>query len=239
MIRLHGRETIARGGSRSAGGRSVARRLAMTAALALTMYGALAQDTSHPRALIETSAQKMLQELEANRAEYRKDPKKVDKLVDELLLPNFDTAYAAEKVLGTHWKTATPEQRQRFINAFYRSLLAKYGAALVKFEAGQLKVMPFRGDVNKGSATIQTRVKTSDGTVVPVDYLMRKTPQGWKAYDVKVEGISYVTTFRNDFNTEINRNGLEAVIQRIEKGGAGKAAAQASDDSAKAAKPGT
>ncbi len=232
MIRLYGRRTIARGGS-------VLRRLAMTAALAMLTHGAWAQDNSHPRTLIETSAQKMLQELEEHRAEYRKEPRKVNELVDEILLPNFDTAYAAEKVLGTHWKAATAEQRQRFINAFYRSLLSKYGTALVKFEAGQLKVMPFRGDVNKGSATIQTRVKTTDGTVVPVDYLMRKTPQGWKAWDVKVEGISYVTTFRNDFNTEINRNGLEAVIQRIEKGGAGKASAQASGETAKTAKPGT
>ncbi len=233
MTRLYSRETIAGGGS-------VIRRLAVTASLAslVAAHGAHAQDSSHPRTLIETSAQKMLQELEAHRAEYRKDPKKVNKLVDEILLPNFDTAYAAEKVLGTHWKSATPEQRQRFVNAFYRSLLAKYGAALVKFEAGQLKVMPFRGDVNKGTATIQTRVKTTDGTVVPVDYLMRKTEGGWKAWDVKVEGISYVTTFRNDFNTEINRKGLEAVIQRIE-GGAGKAAAQTGDDAARAAKPGT
>lgn len=228
MIRLHGRETI--------------RRLVMTAALAtlVAAHGAWAQDNSHPRTLIESSAQKILQELEANRAEYRKDPKKVNTLVDEILLPNFDTAYAAEKVLGKHWKAATPEQRQRFINAFYRSLLAKYGSALVKFEAGQLKVMPFRGDVNKGAATIQTRIRTKDGTVVPVDYLMRKTPEGsWKAWDVKVEGASYVTTFRADFDSEINQKGLEAVIQRIERGTTAKTAAQAGGDTAKAAKPGT
>lgn len=227
MIRLHGRDII--------------RRLAMTAAFAmLTAHGAWAQDNSHPRTLIETSAQKILQELDTNRAEYRKDPKKVDKLVDEILLPNFDTAEAAKKVLGTHWKSATPEQRQRFINAFYRSLLAKYGSALVKFEAGQLKVMPFRGDLSKGSATIQTRIKTKDGTVVPVDYSMRKTEEGvWKAWDVKVEGASYVTTFRNDFNTEINQKGLEAVIERIERGNTAKAAAQAGGDTAKAAKPET
>lgn len=227
MIQLHGRETI--------------RRLVMTGALAtlVAAHGAWAQDNSHPRTLIETSAQKMLQELDTHRAEYRKDPKKVNRMVDEILLPNFDTAYAAEKVLGTHWGTATPEQRQRFVNAFYRSLLAKYGTALVKFEAGQLKVMPFRGDVNKGTATIQTRVKTTDGTVVPVDYLMRKTDAGWKAWDVKVEGISYVTTFRRDFNTEINQKGLEAMIQRIERGGTAKAAAPAGGDAAKAQKPTT
>ena len=88
-----------------------------------------------PRELIEISAQKMLDALEANRAEYRKNPEKVEQLVDEVLLPHFDTQYAARLVLGRHWRTATPEQRQKFVDAFYHSLLENYGAALVEFTA--------------------------------------------------------------------------------------------------------
>src|ERR1700761_4353512 len=84
--------------------------------------------TLGPQELVQNSAQKMLQELDANRAMYRADPKKLDDLVGNVLLPNFDTDYSARLVLGQTWKTATPDQRQRFVNAFYHSLLRNYGA---------------------------------------------------------------------------------------------------------------
>jgi phospholipid transport system substrate-binding protein len=161
----------------------------------------------------------MLDALEANRAAYRKDPKKVEQLVDEVLLPHFDTQYAARLVLGKHWRTATPEQRQKFVDAFYRSLLENYGAALVEFTADRMVVLPFRGDEQADRATVRTEVKRSDGTRVPVNYSMRKTEQGWKAWDVTIEGISYVKNFRDDFGAEIDQKGLDAVIRRLETEG--------------------
>jgi phospholipid transport system substrate-binding protein len=172
-----------------------------------------------PRELIETSAQKMLDALEANRADYRKNPKKVEQLVDEVLLPHFDTQYSARLVLGKHWRTATAEQRQKFVDAFYHSLLENYGAALVEFTADKMVVLPFKGDEQADRATVRTEVKRSDGTRVPVNYSMRKTPQGWKAWDVTIEGISYVKNFRDDFGAEIDQKGLDAVIRRLETEG--------------------
>jgi phospholipid transport system substrate-binding protein len=172
-----------------------------------------------PRELIETSAQKMLDALDANRAEYRKNPKKVEQLVDQVLLPHFDTQYAARLVLGKHWRTATAEQRQKFVDAFYQSLLENYGAALVEFTADRMVVLPFKGDASADRATVRTEVKRSDGTRVPVNYSMRKTEQGWKAWDVTIEGISYVKNFREDFGAEIDQKGLDAVIHRLETQG--------------------
>jgi phospholipid transport system substrate-binding protein len=84
----------------------------------------------------------MLKELDANRAAYRKDPSKIDALVEKDLLPHFDTEYAARLVLGAHWRDATPEQRQRFISAFYHSMIANYGKSLVDFTGDRLKVFP-------------------------------------------------------------------------------------------------
>ncbi len=90
-----------------------------------------APSTLGPQELVENSAKRMLQELDANRAMYAKDPAKLDALVANVLLPNFDTEYAARLVLGQYWRTATPDQRKRFVDAFYHSLLRNYGAALV------------------------------------------------------------------------------------------------------------
>jgi phospholipid transport system substrate-binding protein len=193
-------------------------RAAEDATKAATAKNATASEPG-PRELIETSAQKMLDALEANRADYRKHPGKVEQLVDEVLLPHFDTQYAARLVLGKHWRTATPEQRQKFVDAFYQSLRENYGAALVEFTADKMVVLPFRGDEKADRATVRTEVKRSDGTRVPVNYSMRKTEQGWKAWDVTIEGISYVKNFRDDFGAEIDQKGLDAVIRRLETEG--------------------
>ncbi len=116
-----------------------------------------------PQELVENSAKRMLQELDANRPMYQKDPAKLDSLVANVLLPNFDTEYAARLVLGQTWRTATPEQRKRFVDAFYHSLLHNYGNALVDFTADRFVILPYKGDPNETSATVQNRGQTVFG----------------------------------------------------------------------------
>ena len=176
-------------------------------------------NTSNPQELVENSAKKMLAELDANRAMYKGDPKKLDALVGNVLLPNFDTEYSARLVLGQYWKTATPEQRKRFVDAFYHSLLRNYGAALIDFTGDRFIILPYKGDPGDTTATVRTEVKRSSGDKVPVNFSLRKTPEGWKAWDVVIEGISYVKSFRTDFASEIQQKGLDDVITRLEKEG--------------------
>ncbi len=183
-----------------------------------------AVDASGPSQLIETAANIMVQEIAARRAEFRKDPKKLYALVDDVLLPHFDVSHAARLVLGRHWQTATPEQRKRFVDAFYKSLLHNYGDALVDFTGDRIKVQPYKGDPAATTASVRTTVKRSNGEPVPVNYSLRRTQDGWKAWDVVIEGISYVKSFREDFGSEIDQKGIDAVIQRLESQGAGKAA---------------
>ena len=168
--------------------------------------------------VVQTAAQNMLQALDANRDAYRKDPSKVGQLVDKYLLPHFDTEFAARLVLGQHWRSATPEQRQRFIDAFYHSVLTNYGNALVDFTADKLKVYPTNVDPNSTRATVRTEVKRSTGDRVAVNYYLHKTPEGWKAWDVVIDGISYVNSYREDFGAQIDQQGIDAVINRLERG---------------------
>ncbi|MGO8828965.1 MAG: phospholipid-binding protein MlaC [Steroidobacteraceae bacterium] len=172
-----------------------------------------------PQELVEDSAKRMLAELDAHRDMYAKDPAKLDSLVANVLLPNFDSEYAARLVLGQTWRTATPEQRKRFVDGFYHSLLRNYGNALLNFTADRFVILPYRGDPSDTSATVRTEVKKSSGEKVPVNFSLRKTDTGWKAWDVVIEGISYVKSFRTDFATEIQQKGLDEVIARLEKEG--------------------
>jgi phospholipid transport system substrate-binding protein len=171
-----------------------------------------------PSEIVQASAQGILKDLDANRDMYKKDPSKVSALVDKYLLPHFDTEYAARLVLAKYWRTATDDQKKRFIDAFYHSLLSNYGSALAEFTADRLKVFPTNVSPTDDHATVRTEVKRDNGDRIAVNYELRKEPTGWKAYDVNIDGISYVKSYREDFGTQIDQKGIESVITRLQKG---------------------
>lgn len=199
---------------------------AMTLALApaRSIQAAAAIDTTSPQALIETSSKALLADLDANRAQYRKDISGLYKVIETVFLPHVDVTFAAQQVLGTHWRTATPDQRKRFVDAFYKSLLTTYGDALVDFTGDRMRVLPFQGDAAAPRASVRSEIKRSNGAAVAVNYSLRKLDGGeWKVWDVVIEGISYVKSFREDFGLEIQQKGLDALLQRLETSGVEKA----------------
>ena len=182
-----------------------------------TAVAAEAIDNSSPQKLIETSSKALLADLDANRAKYRKDITQLYKVVDTIFLPHVDVDFAAQQVLGKNWRTATPEQRKRFVTAFYRSLLTTYGDALLEFTGDRMRILPFQGDATQPRASVRTEIKRSNGASVAVAYSLRKDAAGtWKVWDVVIEGISYVKSFREDFGLEIEKKGLEGLLQRLE-----------------------
>jgi phospholipid transport system substrate-binding protein len=186
------------------------------AGTAAPVRAAPAVDTSTPVALITSASEAMLADLDANRAKYRTDRAGLYKIVDDVLLPNFDVNFAAQQVLGRHWRDATPAQRERFVKAFYRSLLTTYGDALLDFTGDRLRILPFQGDPAADRATVRSEIRRDNGATVAVNYSLRRTAAGWKAWDVVIEGISYVKSFREDFGLEVDQKGLESLIVRLE-----------------------
>jgi phospholipid transport system substrate-binding protein len=171
-----------------------------------------------PTEVVQAAAQGMLGDLDKDRDAYRRDPSKIGHLVDKYLLPHFDTEFSARLVLGQHWRTATPEQRRHFIDAFYHSLLDNYGNALADFTSDRLKIFPTKVDADSTRATVRTEVKRSNGDRVAVNYYLHRTPEGWKAWDVVIDGISYVNSYREDFGAQIEAQGIDAVVKRLESG---------------------
>jgi phospholipid transport system substrate-binding protein len=199
------------------------RYLTVIAALWLSCSVGLAQSpapaaTDDPSAVVQNSAQAILTALDKDRDAYRKDPAKVAQLVNQYLLPHFDTEFAARLVLGLHWRDATPEQRKRFVDAFYHSLLSNYGSAITEFTADRLKIFPTKVEADATRATVRTEIRRDTGDRISVNYYMRKTPEGWKAWDVVIDGISYVNSYREDFGPQIESQGLDAVIKRLDSG---------------------
>ncbi len=156
------------------------------------------------------------QAVEGRQHELAEDKEALYALIDEILLPRFDRRYAAQLVLARHWRTASEEDREQFINAFYNHLMHMYAEAVLDFDLANLEVLPFRGDATKKRTTVKTIVVLDDGTRVPVNYGMVKRETGWLMFDVTIEGISYVRNFKAEVNAEIQAEGLDGVIRRLE-----------------------
>jgi phospholipid transport system substrate-binding protein len=174
--------------------------------------------SEQPSQVIDDAANGLLKALSADRQAYQNNPAKVQGLVDQYILPHVDTQFAAQLVLGRYWRTATPQQREQFVNAFYHSMLNNYGTAIVNFTSNTLKVYPSRVSPGDQNATVRTEMARSSGPPVSVNYYMHMTPDGWKAWDVVIDGVSYIMSYRQDFQPQIAQQGLPAVINSLEHG---------------------
>lgn len=195
------------------------RQLSLAIALAVgTVVAApvLAQDAApaaasqgmQPQQVVQQISDDLGKAIEGHQAELKNDKEKLIAVIDDTFLPHFDIDYASILVLGQHAREATPEQRQRFAKAFYNSITHRYAEGLLNYTRGRVKVLPFSGDLNKSRTVVRTQVMLDDGKSVSVDYAFRQSKSGdWKAYDVIIEGISYITNYRNQVDAEIKKNG--------------------------------
>lgn len=177
--------------------------------------------TATPQQVVQGIADDLGRAMDGHRDELRHDPDRLIKVIDSILLPHFDVDYASLLVLGTHARDATPDQRERFSHAFYDSITHRYAEGLLNYTKGRVKVLSADGEANTKRSIVRTQVMLSDGKSLSVDYAFRKTSSGdWKAYDVIIEGISYVTNYRNQVDAEIQKEGIEGLIKRLQTQGA-------------------
>ena len=118
--------------------------------------------------------------------------------------------------MGKYWRQASDEQRERFILALYRSLVRTYASGILEYRGDQLEVLPVDGDLASGKVVVETRVTLETGVVTPVNYRMRLKDDRWLAYDVIIEGISYVANYRKQYASEFRAKGIDAVIEELE-----------------------
>lgn len=169
-----------------------------------------------PNELVEGALQLLQQELGMRKAELTTDKSALYAFVDEILLPRFDRKLAAQLVLGRHWRTASDAEKEQFTSAFYTTLLHRYADGILEFDLSRFEVLSYHGDETKKRTSVKTKVRLDNGTVVPVSYSLIARPDGWRFYDVVIEGISYVRNFRAEIDSEIRSTSLAAVIERLE-----------------------
>jgi phospholipid transport system substrate-binding protein len=173
-----------------------------------------------PEKVVQKIADELASTIGDHREELKNDHDKLISEIDQILLPHFDIEYASLLVLGRNARAASPEQRSRFAKAFYNSIAHRYAEGLLNYTRGNVNVLPFGGELNEKRTIVRTEVVLDDGKRVAVDYAFRKTLSGeWKAYDVIIEGISYITNYRNQVAAEIKGTSLDSLITRLETQG--------------------
>ena len=175
--------------------------------------------TDDPVTLIKDITGQIFADVGENLEKYSNDHEALKALVRNDLMPLLDVRYAARLVLGRAGRGIEAGKIDEFATLMSDMLINRYSAGLLYFSSEvKLQVMPQRGDLNPKITRVRTRVSLPSGSLTPVDYAFHKTADGWKAFDVIVEGISYVTTYRNQIMPDVQANGIDSVIERLSKG---------------------
>ena len=182
----------------------------------LLVFMALPVMAESPNLVVEEAAALLASQLSGREDELAADKSALYSTIDAILLPRFDRVYSAQLVLGKHWRSASNEQRQRFIDAFYGSLLRRYAEGVLEYDQDMVQILPFRGDASKSRTMVRSFVLLDDGSKVPVNYGLVKREDGWLLFDVTIEGVSYIRNYRAEIDSEIRASSLEAVIERLE-----------------------
>ena len=169
-----------------------------------------------PQELVKATTDQTLARLQRERAVLQQNPDGIYDLVQEIITPHFDFIRISAWVLGKYWRTASQEQKIRFIKAFRTLLVQTYGVVLLDYTDQELRYLPLRDDPASGDVTVRTEVIQPNGEAVSINYRLYLKNGEWKVYDISVEGVSLVTNFRTSYATEIKQSGLDTLIQRLE-----------------------
>ncbi len=200
------------------------RWLTLVLTLAL-LPGAWAEgSTNGPRQILESTLDQMIGALRDHRAELQKNPDLIYPIVRRILVPQVDFQRASHWVLGRYWRSASPDQQRRFIDEFRKLLIRFYSTALAEYitknevpDPDIIRFLPVRAAPDEKDVTVRSEVRQPGGSSIPVQYQMYHTADGWKVYDVSVQGISMVVSYRSSFADEIRRGGLDGLIQTLQK----------------------
>lgn len=189
--------------------------------LLLLLIGLLAglAQAQTPEELVRQTTVELFSAVDAERDRFEQHPQQLIELTHELLVPKIDVVYSGRLVLGRSGRGLEQAQIERFANEMSDMLINRYAKALLEFETrDQVEILPMSGDNTDRLTKVRTRVRLNNGSRTPVDYVFRNTDEGWKIFDVIVEGISYVTTFRNQIGEEIRQHGFDGMMTRLEQG---------------------
>ena len=170
---------------------------------------------SNPQELIRQTADRVLSQIQANSEQYQQDPAKLYALVDEVVLPHFDFDTMVDLALGSYKSKVNAQQKPLIVNEFRVLLVRTYGKALLEYNDQKIIYLPTEGSAEEGNVMVKTEIEQDGGFPIPLNYSLKTSKQGWKVYDISVDGISLVTNYRSSFARQIKKNGVDGLIKTL------------------------
>jgi phospholipid transport system substrate-binding protein len=187
--------------------------------LLLLLGGVAATATSAvqpPQTLVENTAERMRVALQTNRELLRAEPTRLYGLVNQIIIPNFDFELISRWVLGRYWREATLEQRNQFTAEFRTLLVRSYAGTLLEYADDPLTFPPSPKPAEDAKeATVLSELVSKSGNPTRITYSLRLGNDGWKIYDVAVDGVSLVINYRSTFANQIRDSGMDSVIRDL------------------------
>ena len=186
--------------------------LALISALVAPL--SLAQDVA-PDVLLKAVTSEVIAIIRQDKDIQAGDPAKVADLVETRILPLFDFTRMTRIAVARNWRLATPEQQEALTLEFKTLLVRTYSIALSSYRDQVIEYKPLRLTPDATEVTVRSDVRQSGKERMTIDYDMEKTPAGWKVYDIKIAGVSRVTTYRDTFAGKVRDGGIEGLIRAL------------------------
>lgn len=169
-----------------------------------------------PQTMVKATADKVLTEVTAHKAELEQDLSGLYNLVQEAVVPNTDFYRMSQVAMGRFWRKADEEQRQKIAHEFREMLVRTYATALLNYSGQEIEYLPVRAQSGDTDVMVPTRINMgAGGPPVPINYRVYQVENSWKLYDVVIDGVSLVANYRSSFASEIRRGGVDGLIQQL------------------------
>jgi phospholipid transport system substrate-binding protein len=187
--------------------------------LVLVMGGAQAQDVkavaSTPDGLVKFVVDDVMTTIKNDKAIQSGDLRKINALVDQKILPYSDFQKTTRMSMGRNWSKASPAQQALITQEFKVLLIRIYGGALAQVKDQKVQYKPFRGSADDTDVVVRTAV-VGKGEPIQLDYRLEKGATGWKVYDINILGAWLVESYRNQFNDQVSKGGIEGLIKFLQ-----------------------
>jgi len=175
---------------------------------------AIAQEVA-PDVLVKSITQEVIAIVKQDKDIQAGNSRKVADLVDSKVLPHFNFLRMTQLAVAVNWRKASAEQQKSLTQEFRTLLVRTYSSALSSYRDQIIEIKPLRARAEDTEVTVRSEVKQRGAQAVTIDYDMEKTPAGWKVFDVKVGGVSLITTYKEEFANQVRESGLDGLIKTL------------------------
>jgi len=188
---------------------------ALTASMLLVSAARAQAPASTPDAMVRDLSNEVLTAIKADKALKSGDANRVQKLVDDKVLPYTDFQKMTQLSVGPGWRNATPEQRAALTREFRTLLVRTYSGALSQVSDHKVELRPFRAQPTDTDVIVRTQVVASRGDPIQLDYRLEKTDGGWKIYDINILGVWLIENYKSQFSSQVNSSGIDGLIKTL------------------------